>query len=203
MFALGFLGVGLGPLDCSGASTFFAAVNFVGGVDEMTGFGEGKGATLTGEGSDLVVDLTSLETGVSFAAGFAVGVRLFGPLALPFVVWVNSGPSELGLLPSVFVEMLAFGALSSAGRGLPLLDRIPARAGFRRAASLLFSGNFALKLDSANDGAGAALMGLGGSGSVLVLRSAVVSLFSEPDVDINLELTDSSDRDFGGKLTLD
>lgn len=201
MFALGFLGVGLGPLDCSGVSTFIAAVTFVGGGDEMTGFGDGNGATLTGEGSDLVVDLTSLEVGASVAAEFAFGVRLFGPLALLFVAWVNSTPSELGLLSWVLVEMLALGALSSAGRGLPLRDKMPARAGFKRAASLLFSGNFALKLVSIEDGA--FFSALTGSGFVLVLRSVVVALFSETGVDTTFELIDSSESDFVGNVILD
>lgn len=114
MFELGFLGVGLGPLDCSETSILLAAIAFVTGVDKMdglvtegdemvglvtegdevAGFGDGNGATLTCTGSALELGFSSLETD-SCVAELAFGVRLFGPLALPFVTWVNSVEVEL------------------------------------------------------------------------------------------------------------
>jgi hypothetical protein len=85
------------------------------------------------------------------------GALRLGPLARALVMWVNSAEFSCVVcrescgLPRACIGSSSFADWSLVGLGLPLRDKIPARAGLRRAASLLFSGSFVLKVGSAED----------------------------------------------------
>jgi hypothetical protein len=120
------------------------------------GSGTGSGDVTIGAATtaDLFGSVVMVGLLLSVDDELTFGVLLFGPLALAFVMCVNPADPSIVLsrescgLLRVCIAVPVLGVPSSDGLGLPLRPSMPTSAGFRRPASLLFSGSFVLKAGS-------------------------------------------------------